>query len=83
LAHNSIFSKSIGHNHGNTTRRAGWEASFHAKGLGPWWPQATTVGEKGVLKRERAIGDINNFFDNEVIADKRPNQSKPTDQNEM
>ena len=53
------------------------------KGLGPWRPQATTAGAKGVLKREGAIANINDLFDNEVIADKRPDQeSKPSDQNE-
>jgi len=67
---------------GGEEPKAGKPAS-KPKGLGPWWPQATTAGEKGVLKREGAIGDINDLFDNEAIADKRPDQeSKRSDQND-
>jgi hypothetical protein len=49
---------------------------------GPSWPEATTAGDKRALKREGAIADINDLFNDEVIADKTPDQeSKHSDQN--
>jgi hypothetical protein len=49
---------------------------------GPLWLQATTAGDKRALKREGAIANINDLFDDEVIADKMPNwESKCSDQN--